>query len=275
MLAADIDGTLLDSRAELRPRTREALQRAVQAGIHVVLSTGRRYRTALPFAREIGLALPLICHSGALVKDTGSHRSIHTCPLARGSYELLLDTLAEQGLTPMVYTDSYDTGADFFIQQNLRLTSYHEDYLAKNDGHFHAVGSLASDVAAPVVQVCTFAELEALEAVRPRLHERLDGHATVHLLSSAKYLGYFLEFQNVAASKWGAVVTTARDCGIAAPEIVAVGDDENDISMLRGAGVGVAMGNASHAVKSADDVVTAANDDDGVARLVDKLLESR
>jgi Cof subfamily protein (haloacid dehalogenase superfamily) len=273
LVAVDVDGTLLDSRAELRPAAQDALRRAAAAGLHVVLCTGRRYRTAFPIAREAGLPLPIVCHSGALVKDTATHRTLLAQPMPQAVFARLLDALAEVGLTPLVYTDTYERGTDFFLERGAPLTRYHEDYLGKNAEQFAVLDSLARDVPAPVLQVCTFGELAELEALRPRLRERLAGQTTCHLLSSAKYLGHFLEFQAGPASKWAALAGMAERHGIAREAIVAIGDDENDISMLREAGLGVAMGNAPYPVKRAADVVTASNDDDGVVRIIDRLLD--
>jgi len=274
LLAADIDGTLLDGRAELRPTVVAALRRAVAAGMHVILSTGRRYRTALPIAEKIGLPLPLICHSGALVKDTATHATLHAQPIAEDDAVNLVAVLTELGLPPLVFTDSFETGIDFFLPKGLTLTRYHEDYLAKNKDGYRLVDDLRREVSAPIIQACTFGEIGELRRVRPVVEERVDGRLTIHLLSTAKYLGSFLEFQSPEASKWRALCQMAADYGIAPAEIVAGGDDENDISMLRAAGLGVAMGNASAVVKDAADVVTASNDEDGVVRLVDRVMPS-
>jgi len=273
LIAIDIDGTLLDSASQLRPAVRRALGRAVEADIGVLLCTGRRYRTALPVAQEAGLALPLVCHSGALVKDTGTHHTLQSTALTRTEFDGLLDVLGEAGFTPLVYTDTFDQGRDFLYERGAPLTFYHEDYLAKNEGLYAQAPSLRADLGADVVQVCTFAEIAVLRAFKAQLPKRLDHHLTCHLLSSPHYIGHFLEFQSRHASKWAAVRALAASRGIADDEIVAIGDDENDISMLRGAGLGVAMGNAACPVKSAADVVTATNDEDGVARIIEKILE--
>ncbi|MFW6163375.1 MAG: Cof-type HAD-IIB family hydrolase [Planctomycetota bacterium] len=272
LIAIDIDGTLLDGTSHLRPRVRQALRRAMEAGVRILLCTGRRYRTALPIAQDAGLALPLVCHSGALVKDTGTHRTLQATPLAHHELHGLLDALEAAGLTPMVYTDTFERGRDFVVQAGAPLTAYHEDYFAKNAGHFAEVASLREALGAAVVQVCTFAELDDLRGFKEALDERLDHEVTCHLLSSPHYIGRFLEFQSARASKWAAVRALAASFGVPTEAILALGDDENDISMLRGAGLGVAMGNAAYPVKSAADVVTATNDEDGVARVVEKLL---
>jgi Cof subfamily protein (haloacid dehalogenase superfamily) len=273
LIAIDIDGTLLDSSSHLRPSVRDALRAAVAKGLHVVLCTGRRYRTAQPIAEELGLALPLICHSGALVKDTASHRTLFANPMAADVLRLLLEALGEFGLTPMVYTDSFQTHTDFYLQRGAPLTPYHADYLMKNNGWFRFVKSLDGCLPGPAIQVCTFGELEELQRLRPMLREKLAGRTTCHLLSSAKYLGNFLEFQNGSASKWAALSDILAANAIVPEEVVAIGDDENDVSMLRAAGLGVAMGNAAYPVKSAAHVVAPSNDEDGVARVVEKILD--
>ena len=83
LIAIDIDGTLLDPASQLRPAVRAALRRAFAAGVGVLLCTGRRYRTAMPVAADAGLDLPLVCHSGALVKEALSHRTLACTPLTR------------------------------------------------------------------------------------------------------------------------------------------------------------------------------------------------
>jgi len=122
--------------------------------------------------------------------------------------------------------------------------------------------------------VCTFGELDELRRHQGVLQRRLGGLTTCHLLHSAKYLGNFLEFQSGTASKWSALRALLDSQGIAPDEVAAVGDDENDISMLQAAGLGVAMGNAARLVKQAADVVTASNDDDGVVRVIEELLKA-
>jgi len=272
LLAIDIDGTLLDRASQLRPRVREALRRVVEAGVSVLLCTGRRYRTALPVAQDAGLALPLVCHSGALVKDTGTHETVQATPLSDAELHGLLDALAAVGFTPLVYTDTFERGCDFVVERGAPLTFYHEDYLAKNAGLWAEVASVRGGLDHEVVQVCTFAEIGELRAFKAVVGERLDLPLTCHLLSSPHYIGHFLEFQSPRASKWAAIEALAASRGLAPGQIAAIGDDENDISMLRHAGLGVAMGNAAYPVKSAADVVTATNDEEGVARVIEKVL---
>src|SRR5690242_16617880 len=91
ILALDVDGTLLDPDGTIRPRTADALARASAAGIRPVLCTGRRYRRAFPVAHELGLDAPVVCNSGALVKDHRNHRTLWRADFDRA---LLADLLA-------------------------------------------------------------------------------------------------------------------------------------------------------------------------------------
>ena len=274
LIAIDIDGTLLDSQSQLRPATRAAIQHALAAGVRVALCTGRRYRTALPIAEEAGLALPIVCHSGALIKEAVTHHTLAAEPLPAETVGRLLDAFDDLALTPFLYVDSADGDTDFYVPRGAPLSVEHEDYLAKNAKWYQLVDSLRDGVPRQVIQAATFADSAVLPEAKRALEERLGDAVTIHHLGSPKYIGRFLECQSGRASKWCAVATLAAMQGIAAEEIVAVGDDENDISMLRGAGLGVAMENASYAVKSAADVVTASNDGDGVAQVIERVLKA-
>src|SRR4051794_30404761 len=91
VLALDVDGTLLDRGGALRPTTADAIARAARAGIRPVLCTGRRYRRALPVAHMLGLDAPLVCNSGAIVKDPNGHQTLWRADL---DTRLLADALA-------------------------------------------------------------------------------------------------------------------------------------------------------------------------------------
>ncbi len=107
LLAIDIDGTLMNSRNELTPATRAALARASEAGIHVVLATGRRYSHALPLVEPLGIDVPLVTASGELVKDPIDHRTLYQAVFEP---QLLRDALAivdRCGYDPVVCADTF------------------------------------------------------------------------------------------------------------------------------------------------------------------------
>src|SRR5262245_37663031 len=117
MLALDIDGTLVNSRDELTPATRAAIQRACEAGIRVVLATGRRYSKALHLVEPLKLHVPLISASGALIKDPVDHRTLFRAEFLPGVLEDTLRIVAATGHDAVLYADTFAEGFDFYCQR--------------------------------------------------------------------------------------------------------------------------------------------------------------
>src|SRR5215469_48119 len=114
LLALDIDGTLVNSRDELTPATSDAIRRACEAGIKVVLATGRRYSKALHLVEPLQLHVPLISASGALIKDPLDHRTLFRAEFLPGILEATLKTLADARYDAVLYADTFAKGFDFY-----------------------------------------------------------------------------------------------------------------------------------------------------------------
>src|SRR5262249_47311626 len=106
-----------NSRNELTPATTEALRRAIRAGIHVVLATGRRYSRALPLVEPLGLDLPLVTASGALIKHPADHRTIYCAQFDRDTLFRMLATIDPAGYDAILYGDTYHQGFDMFCRR--------------------------------------------------------------------------------------------------------------------------------------------------------------
>src|SRR5215469_565379 len=117
LLALDIDGTLVNSRDELTPATSDAIRRACEAGIKVVLATGRRYSKALHLVEPLGLDVPLISASGALIKDPLDHRTLFCANFADGVLEDTLKPVAPAGHDAVHYAVTFAEGFDFYCQR--------------------------------------------------------------------------------------------------------------------------------------------------------------
>jgi hydroxymethylpyrimidine pyrophosphatase-like HAD family hydrolase len=107
LLVLDIDGTLTDSGHEVPAVARAAVARVVAAGVRVMIATGRRYRDALPIARALGVDVPLVSASGALVKRPSDHATLSRAAFAPGVLEGVVRLIVERGYEPILYTDSY------------------------------------------------------------------------------------------------------------------------------------------------------------------------
>ncbi|MDR3635709.1 MAG: HAD-IIB family hydrolase [Isosphaeraceae bacterium] len=273
ILAMDVDGTLLDSQGTLRPRTAEAVALAARAGIRPVLCTGRRYRRARPIALQLGVDAPIVCNSGALVKDPATHATLWRADL---DAELLAEALAvfrERDEPLISFTDRRPDDYDFIVAHEATGRPLFDDYLAQNQGLGEVRPDWAEDSGSgPHFHLCAIGTRPNMLDFEVAVVARLGLRVRTFVQKSPRYVGTMCEVLHRDASKWSAILHLAALWGVDPAEICAVGDDMNDVPMLTGAGLGVAMGHAPPAVLAAADLVTYDHDADGVARLVEDVL---
>ncbi|RUL88853.1 HAD family hydrolase [Tautonia sociabilis] len=275
LLALDVDGTLIGKDGVLRPSTAAAVSRAAAAGIRPVLCTGRRYRRALPVARQLGLDAPVVCNSGALVKETGTHATLWRAGLGPELAGAVLSELRRLGEPAVSIVDHAESPPDFLVPARPTGRLLFDDFVERNgpyalvdpdwmnrpgdDSHFHlfAVG-----------------EREAMLEVEAALLDAVPESIRTFVLHTSAYPGTMCEILHPEASKWSAVLHLAERWGIGPEAIAAVGDDVNDLPMIRGAGLGVAMGQAPEVVRLAADLVAPEFEADGVAAVIDEVLLS-
>ena len=273
ILAIDIDGTLVNSRDELTPATQAALRRAVAAGVHVVLATGRRYGRVLHLVEPIGIEVPLITASGALVKDPLGHRTLYRARFDEESLRGLLDAFIGLGYAPILSTDRYADGFEFYFRDIHLDQAEIIEFLERNSQRSRrweaSFDALLSDIYSGFV-MGTRSEMLSLEQ---QVHRQWPDVFYTHVIKSPRYEGFLCEFMPAGTTKWAAIERLAAGWGIGDEKICAVGDDVNDIDMIREAGLGVAMGNAQPPVKAVADRIAPGHDDDGVATVVGWILE--
>lgn len=275
LLALDVDGTLLDRDSTLRPSTAAAIARAASAGIRPVLCTGRRYRRALPIAEELGLDAPLVCNSGALVKEPDGHRTLWRADFDAELLAHVLDLFRIHDEPTISFTDRDPSGLDFTITAATTGRPLFDEYVAVNREHAEINPDWLARACMPGschFHVCAVGERPAMLAFESVIQAALPERVRTFVQKSPRYTGWMCEVLRHDASKWSAVGHLAELWGIDPSEICAVGDDMNDIPMLLGAGLGVAMGHAPDPVLAAADFITGDHDHDGVAFLIDNLL---
>jgi Cof subfamily protein (haloacid dehalogenase superfamily) len=272
MVAIDLDGTLLRRDGTMGERTRLALQAAVGRGITVAICTGRRFRTALPILAELQLAVPVIVHGGQLIKDAGTHETLHhnylTQELSLGAVKFL----KAHGVTPIVYVDLFTEGIDIYLDNERDGHPFHLKYLEQNRSHCHFVGDVTNIFCPQTIHVGALADRASLERLDARL-EREFGPSIRHLvMNNTNNDGAFLEIMTPGNSKWRALSVLIEKAGLTPEQVICIGDEINDLEMIRHAGLGVAMGNAIPAVKAVAAHVTRTNEEDGVAHVVERFL---
>jgi hydroxymethylpyrimidine pyrophosphatase-like HAD family hydrolase len=276
----DVDGTITDSSHRVSAVARDAVRRVHDAGVRVMLATGRRYRDSLPIAEALGIDVPIVTASGALVKRPSDHATLARAAFAPGVLEGWVRFVAAAGHEPIVYSDSYHRGFDFHCRS---LADAADDpgpmgggglreYLGRNRDLADVVPGLHEAPPAGVFAGFVMGSHDAMTALEAGLTEAFPGMLSLHTIKSPRYRDWMCEIAPAGVTKWSGVTAVAAGWGIAADEICAVGDDVNDIPMLRAAGLGLAMGNARAEVRAAADAVVGHHDGTGLADVAAAVL---
>lgn len=275
MLALDVDGTLAARGDEVTTRTRDALHRATAGGIDVVLATGRRYRSTQRVIDVLELSVRCVVLGGALVKERDG-TTLDRARFPAEDFDALRGLVLDAGLTVVCQRDSSAGGGpDFVVDASAEWNPSTERFFDRQ-GHFGAVQDLSgSESPEDAVALGVYGQ----EADVRRLREKVAVAHGERFLDSAVPIrdegDWYFELLPNGTSKWSALQALAAREGLSRDAICAVGDEVNDLSMIRGAGIGVAMGNAREDVKSAADFTTGHCEEDGVVDVVDRILAAR
>jgi hydroxymethylpyrimidine pyrophosphatase-like HAD family hydrolase len=237
-----------------------------------VLCTGRRFRTALPVQEALGLEGPIVLHNGALVKHSTDGRTLAARTLAPELCREAIAALRPQG-PPLVYVDEYpDTD---IVTERGPLHATQAEYLAEHGDHCRFVDDLAREPLEGVLMVSVMADADAVADLGARAARALGARVHRHEIHNHGYGGRILELLAPGSGKWPALLRLAEGWGIGADEIAAIGDDLNDLELVREAGIGIAMGNAVPAVRAVADLVAPSHAEQGIARAIELVLEVR
>ena len=269
LIALDLDGTLLTTDKELTAQNEAALRRAAEAGIEIVPATGRFYEAIPEQVRALPYIHYAITINGAQVRELRTAR-----PLLRAEIPL------ERALALMGFLDALPVIYDCYQDDWGWMTQSHYDRSAEYAPHRYSLEMLQK-FRTPVPELKahlarTGHDVQKVQAffLDPALRIRTmaDLSARFPDLAVTSSVPRNLEFNSVAAQKGRALLGLAAYLGIPPEETMAFGDDLNDVSMLRSAGLGVAMANAAPEAKAAADARTASCDENGVARALERLL---
>jgi Cof subfamily protein (haloacid dehalogenase superfamily) len=281
MLALDLDGTLLNNRGHISERNLAAIESARAKGVRVALVTGRRFRDSRPIALELGLDVPVISHNGALTKHAETLETVAVLPLPLASARRAMDigksfgadalvSDDHEGLGVLIYDHVSGENAAFYQYlawsrrvhgeeegaKSVREVPSLEDYLDHDPIHLSFSGGCAP-----------MKELE--KTLRAELRDSVKIFSTVYPEKDFT----LLDIVNSSASKGTGVAAAAAEADIQQNEIMAIGDNYNDLEMLLFAGTGVVMANAPLSLKEIQGLhPTASNVDDGVALAIDRFI---
>ncbi len=255
LIAADIDGTLLDRRGQLTEATAQAIRGATANGLTFVLATGRPIQGVEGFCRRLGLRGPVITYNGAMVVNAETHEILCRQCLRREDAETIWGLGCAYGTDVYAWSDDklYGNRLDGRIQEYKKLSGVEPELVTD-------FGALAES---GITKILWHDGTERIG----RFFRELDP-ARVPETTFCPSQPWFLEFFHRAVSKATALEQIGHLLGIRRGEMIAIGDGYNDLSMIRYAGLGVAMANAPDDVRRQAGHVTASNDEDGVAAVI-------
>ncbi len=268
MIAIDLDGTLLNSNKEISYENRKCIKLALEKGVKVVICSGRIYTGAKIYSEQLSLQEPLIVCNGAVIKDTKTDDVLFTNLLSKKDCYDVINILHDEDIYFHTYIDdimyaekldysalhymlkSKDLGSDLRIDVKIVESVY--DMIVRGNVNPSKIVVMSSDLKALLRARMAVENIKTIEVVK-------SSHDNFEVL-------------NYGVSKGKALEIISRKLFVKREEIIAIGDNENDCSMLEYAGFSVAMGNAEESIKNICDFVTTSNDENGVAHVIKKFV---
>ena len=271
LIAVDIDGTLIDSTLDIPPANLKALRGAHELGVHIVLVTGRRHRFAMPIAEQLGFEFCLISSNGAITRSTAG--KLHYADmLPRATAHKLCEHMSEFAANTVLTFDKEERGA-IVVEHTHELGSNIQRWIDKNRMYIAEVAPITAALACDPVQAMFCGTVQKMKPAELRLKDgTLDGEISVLKTQYDHRDLCILDVLRYGCSKGSALARWASHLGVPRKEVMAIGDNYNDVEMLEFAGFPYVMANASEDLKQNGWPVTLDNEACGVAAAVEDVL---
>lgn len=259
LFVTDLDGTLLNQDHQISRMNKQAIAEIAAQGVITTIATGRMYRSALPYAEQLGLDVPIITYNGAVVKSVSGkvyHADYLESETVREVYRY--------AFAHNLYVHSYDNDKLYFHRYTDKAKRYEAAAGVKGELRGDAILEVVDEIPKMLIITENEAETDRLAA---ELNERY-GERLFAVKSNPDYI----EIIKPGVSKAQALDILIQKLGFSRKQTMAIGDSNNDLPMLRVAGFSVAMGNANAAVKAVCDAVTGNCDESGVAMAIRKYI---
>lgn len=259
LLAVDIDGTLINNKREVTPKTKEYIKKAIDHGIVFTISSGRPIQGVKLITDQLDIDIPVITYNGAMVITADGKNIIYSCNMKEEDVIKIdrfgkeLDTTIAIWSGNKLYTNHIDEKAIKYSQVSGTKPQLYND--------------VRELIGQGINKMLWYDEIERINAFEKEMQNKLGASVNFHTSQPI-----YLEFVDINTSKAIALEKMGEYYGIKREEMIAVGDGFNDLSMIEYAGLGVAMENAPDEVKRASGFVTLSNEDDGVAYVIEKFI---
>ncbi len=265
LLVLDLDGTLTNSKKEVTPRSRKALKSAQEAGIKIVLASGRSPFGIMPLAKELELdrfGSYILAFNGGCIMDCRTGEVLYRNVLDPSFNRPLLEIAEEYGVASMSYKEDVSAVYTAFPDHPvIRIVA------RNNNLPICYIEDMKGTITYPVPKFLYLGDAETMARVEKEMQERFAGKLAIY-----RSEGRILDIMPSGVDKASSLESLLKILGLTREEMAACGDSYNDVSMIRMAGLGIAMANAVQEAKEAADYVTLSNDEDGVAAAVERFL---
>jgi Cof subfamily protein (haloacid dehalogenase superfamily) len=262
LVVTDLDGTLWDTTMVCHPRTLEAVHALDQAGVGLLVATGRRAESARTSLEHNGLVLPSVLLNGSLGVDFRTGETFHHHPYAADDVTLVLEMLGAHGLSPCLYT------ADGLMQvsQEPSSSGHHLESVGLDVRRHDDLTAAARDLSVLGMSILGIEHDRVAEAAQALRHTDL---GEVALYTDDLFDGWSLMVQPPGISKWRGIQAWLSHSNVNPDRIVAIGDGGNDVEMLDAADIGVAVAGANSGALACAEVVIGRPETGGWADVLD------
>ena len=286
LIAIDIDGTLINSYGEITNENKNAVKKANEAGINVILASGRNYATIQSFSNDLNLNKYAICGNGSSIYDIKNNKVIYEKTLSKEKVLDIIKICEENSIYYNIYTESS------ILTQKLNYNTlvYYNENLKKQDGkktYINIIENLYKYVKESEIDkylkvtICDDSQvifknilktLKNIKGIDVLDVEHMSRKIIKTGSTEIKVEYFYTEVTAENTDKWNAIKFLAKELGIENKEVLTIGDNINDKTMIENAGLGIAMGNSNPSIKEVADCVVNDNDSSGVAQAINKFV---
>lgn len=272
LIALDLDGTLLTDDKKITQDNLDILHHLIDIGYEVVIATGRGYYSAKMLTGNINEHLIYICNNGNIVRDALDDRLLSTKFLDPEDSKIILEEGFSRDLDPIIHVDFFHKDYDIVLDKN---NCYADIYNKKSSllSRAKVIENRLEDNLDRVLALVYPGDMDILKDFNYSINQLYPEKYNSHVMENIQMAEGLLEVMNPLGTKWNTLIEYATSIGIKAEEIIAIGDDNNDIEMIMNAGLGIAMKNGGELVKEvANRISENNNNNSGVAFELKKLL---
>lgn len=273
LVVFDLDGTLLQDDKTISNNTINYINKLKSNNIEVIIATGRSYYHGKKLIEPLKQDMIIVSNNGSIARHTSNDEVIFANYLKDEKAKVVIKEALKEDLHPIIHTNQFDKGYDLIVERDVKDPKYH-GYMSKQDVRYKKTNLISNELT-NVLSVCFPGDYNKLETFREGIIKKFPKDYSSFTSKNLKIRG-LLEFLDIKGCKWEGVKYYANSKEIQAEEIISIGDDNNDIELIKNSGIGISMKNGTKEIKKVADIITKQdNNNDGAIIALEKILQIR